>query len=320
MQQSILTLTLNPAIDKSVEVDHVVDEKKLRCGKPRFEAGGGGLNVSRAILQLGGTSKTVYTSGGPTGQLLANLLEEAGLDKHRIDIHGLTRENLTVLETSTNRQFRFNTPGAEMTREELDHAIAAVLGREEGADKPDFLVASGSLPPGVPAGFYAEMSRRAADEGIKVIVDTSGEALRRVSESGRCYLLKPNFAELQTLVGRELEDDDAIVKAARDLIGKGVSEIIIVSLGSAGALAVSHDLCERVPAPTVQIRSRVGAGDSTVAGFVLALARGKDLHHAVRFGVAAGAACVMTPGTELCRREDTEHLYEQLLNTERQRT
>jgi 6-phosphofructokinase 2 len=307
--QTIATLTMNPTIDKSSSVDHVVSGRKLRCKPPRHEPGGGGINVSRAILKLGGESTTLYPAGGPTGQMLQHLLTEEGLKHHPISIKEWTRENLTILEEATDHQYRFGMPGPPMNTEEWQQCLAALAALKPA---PDYLVASGSLPPGVPADFYARVVRAMRDIRARVIVDGSGEPVRLAAREG-VYLLKPNMREFQQLVGQEVTDEADIEAAAREIIGRGQSKVIVVSLGAAGAVIVSKEACEFLRSPTVPIKSRVGAGDSMVAGIVLSLARGKTLHEAVRFGVAAGAAAVMTPGTELCRREDAERLYARMM-------
>ncbi len=303
----IATLTLNPTIDESTSVDHVVPENKLRCGQPTYEPGGGGLNVSRAIRNLGGESVVLWTRGGPAGQLLSELLEKEGLRNEPIPISGITRTNFIVLETSTKLQYRFGMPGPELTEEEEERCLEAV---RRLRPVPDYLVVSGSLPPGLGADFCARVAK-AVPASTRVVVDTSGEPLRRALEAG-VYLVKPNLRELGQSVGRELKHDPGIEEAAGELVRDGRARGVVVSLGAAGALVASEEGFERVRSPTVPIQSKVGAGDSMVAGMVLALSRGLPLREAVRYGVAAGAGAVMTAGTELCRLEDVERLYAQM--------
>ncbi|MFQ5882032.1 MAG: 1-phosphofructokinase family hexose kinase [Candidatus Methylomirabilales bacterium] len=307
--QRIVTVTMNASIDKSCTIDRVVPERKLRCNPPCYEPGGGGINVSRAIRKLGGESLALYPSGGPTGQMLQELLDQEGLNHRAIPSEGWTRVNLTVLEESTGQQFRFVMPGPTLRHSEWQRCLdelAAV------APQPDYVVASGSLPPGVPDDFFARVVRIANDLGARSIVDTSGEALRVAAREG-VYLLKPNLRELSQLAGRALDDEPNQEAAAIEMIEAGGCETVAVSLGGAGVLLVSRQEHERLRSPTVPIVSKVGAGDSMVAGIVLSLARGESLRNAVRFGVAAGAAAVMTPGAELCRREDTERLYKRMI-------
>ncbi len=306
----IVTLTMNPALDISADVDRVVPEHKLRCGQPDFAPGGGGINVARAIARLGGAAGAIYTCGGPFGRLLQDLLNAEDLTSQAVAIVGPTRMSFTAGEQSSQQQYRFAMPGPQLQETEWQRCLDMLASLDPA---PDYLVASGSLPPGVPIDFYARLSRITAAKHSRLIVDTSGEALRATLAEGRgVYAVKPNLRELRILAGNELADEQQQEAVARDIIAQGQSEVLILSLGAAGALLVTADGSERLRAPTVPIRSKIGAGDSTVAGFTLGLARGMPLRAAVRFGIAAGAAAVMTPGTELCRREDTERLYEQI--------
>jgi 6-phosphofructokinase 2 len=303
--QRIVTLTLNPSIDVSTTVERVVAEDKLRCAPPRHDPGGGGLNVSRAIERLGGASMAVYTAGGPPGDILRALFEQTGIEHRTVPTRQWTRENLHVEELSTGRQYRFGMPGPELAEDEWRACLEVASGLTPA---PDYLVASGSLPPGVPDDFYAAVARRGRAQGARVVLDTSGAALGRAVEAG-VYAIKPNLRELAALAGHPVDRDDQQEQACRRLVESGRCEVVLASFGPGGALLVSADHCRRIRGPAVPVRSRVGAGDCTVAGFVLALARGLDLVDAARFGVAAGTAAVITPGTELCRREDVEALY-----------
>ena len=304
----IATLTLNPAIDKNTRVDRVVADDKLRCDAPRREPGGGGINVARVIHRLGGMGQALYTSGGPTGTMLEGLLDEEGVDHAPVEIDDWTRENMIVHESSTDRQFRFGMPGPQLTENEFTACLDALRALDPA---PDYLVASGSLPPGLPDDAYAAVADAAHAVGARAILDTSGAALREARAAG-WYLLKPNLRELEQLTGASLVTDDERIEAARDVIARGWCEVVVLSMGASGALLITADRAEHVRTPTVPIKSRVGAGDSMVGGLTLGLARAMDLDDAVRFGVAAGAAAVMTPGTELCRRVDTETLFQQM--------
>lgn len=307
--ERIVTLSMNPSIDISSSVEHVIADRKLRCKPSSYEPGGGGINVSRAIQRLGGNSSALYPAGGTFGQMLQNLLDQEGIPHYPIQIEESTRETFMILEESSGRQFRFGMPGPTLRETEWKRCLGTLVALDL---KPNYVVASGSLSPGVPENFYAQLAQITSEFGARLIVDTSGEPLRFASQA-EVYLLKPNMNEMQNLVGREIQNELELEETARELVEKGHSEVMIISLGAGGALMVSKDGCEHVRAPTVPIKSRVGAGDSMVAGMVLSLANGKSLVDAVRFGVAAGAAAVMTPGTELCRREDTEQLYQQIM-------
>jgi len=301
----IVTLTVNPAVDKSSRVDRVVPDRKLRCEKPRFEPGGGGINVSRAVKKLGGESLALYAAGGPAGRLLQGLLQEEDIDGRVFETRDWTRQNLMVIEQSSGNQFRFGMPGPHFEESEWRQCLDMLAQLDP---TPEYLVASGSLAPGMPEDFYARVAGIGRDKAMRVVVDTSGEPLARALEEG-VYLVKPNMNELADIAGCEIGDESHQEECVRDIVDQGRSRAVLLTLGSAGALLVWEDGHRRLRAPSVRIRSKVGAGDSTVAGLVLGLTRGLELMEAARFGIAAGAAAVMTPGSELCRREDAERLY-----------
>lgn len=311
----IVTLTLNPAVDKNSTVEQVVPERKLRCGPPEHHPGGGGINVARAITALGGSATAYWTRGGAIGDLLEQSLDREGIIHHPIAIKSMTRENLVVFENSSGQQFRFGMPGAPLTEEEVQACLARLSAINPA---PEYLVLSGSLPPGVVGSLYTHIAR-AMPASTRVVLDTSGPPLQLGLESP-VYLIKPNVHELEQLAGRSVEHDSQIREVARSLIDDGRVQVVVTSLGSAGVALTTADEFLQIRAPTVKIRSKVGAGDSMVAGIVLALSRGKSIVDAVHFGVAAGSAAVMTEGTELCRREDTQRLYQEMTRTRGQQT
>jgi 6-phosphofructokinase 2 len=236
--------------------------------------------------------------------MLEELLAREGLPSRAVPTRHPTRTSLIVLETTSGLQYRFGAPGPVLDREELEQVVEAVAGLRPA---PRFLVVSGSLPEGVDPGFARRVVAAAAPE-TRVVVDTSGEALRRV-QGGRVFLLKPNLRELSSLAGRGLEGDPDVAGAAMDVVRSGGAEVVLVSLGAAGALLAWRGGSVRILAPTVAVRSTVGAGDSMLAGMAVALSRGFGLQDAARYAVAAGSAAVMRPGTQLCRRDDVERLY-----------
>lgn len=302
----IVTLTLNPAMDVSTVATRVEPTRKLRCGLPRYEPGGGGINVARVIQSLGGETVAVYPAGGPFGEMLQRALEVLGLPQMRVPIAGDTRESFTVDEGETGLQYRFVLPGPTLIpaeRQACLEAIAALV------PAPSHLVVSGSFPPDVELGFHDEIADLAERLGAKLVLDYSGEALRHAVARGGIHLLKPSLSELSTLVERPLDEETEQEAAARRLVEQGAVEIVILSLGAAGALLASREGLERFRAFDVPLRSAVGAGDSVVGATVLALNRGWGLHDAVRYGMAAAAATLMRPGTGLCRMEDVERLY-----------
>lgn len=300
----IITVTFNPCIDKSTTIPALAPEKKLRCSEPRFEPGGGGINVARAIKKLGGEATAIYPAGGYSGNFLNELMHQEEVPVKVVPAQSHTRENLIVMDTSTNQQYRFGMPGSILLESEWKECLRLV----EEDNEVNYIVASGSLTPGVPVDVYARLAAIAKKKAARFIVDTSGEALMEAAKEG-VYLLKPNLAELSSLVGKEEIDAEYIDDVAREVIAKGQCEIIITSMGPGGAMLVTKDEIFQVTPPVVRRKSTVGAGDSMVAGVVLSLSRGWEVSDALKYGVAAGTAATLNPGTELCRLEDVQRLY-----------
>jgi len=301
----VVTLTPNPAIDVSTSVDKVAPTRKLRCSSQQRDPGGGGINVARVVKRLGEDVAAVYLCGGSTGQLLRQLVEHEGINSHVLAFSGETREDFTVNETSTGKQFRFVLPGPTITANEwfaLLDKLAAIR------PAPAYIVASGSLPPGLPDNSYARAARIAREIGAKFVLDTSGPALRAaLTES--IYLVKPNLRELAELAGKTLSDQLAWLEASRSLIADGHVEIVALTLGHRGALLVTNKNAWRAKALSIKPVSVVGAGDSFLGGMVFRLAAGANLEDALRTAVAAGSAALLSPGTGLCRPEDVAALY-----------
>jgi 6-phosphofructokinase 2 len=229
-----------------------------------------------------------------------------------VPVSGDTRENFTVVDTTTGKQFRFGMPGTPLTQPEQQQIIAFL---RNCLPVPAYWVISGSLPPGVEPDFLEEIVHLAKARGVRIIADTSGPALQRMVEAG-VYLIKPNMGELSQLVGAGGELESAqLAPMARQLIGQGRCEVVVVSLGPQGAYLVTQDLEDHIPAPAVRRRSTVGAGDSMVAGIVYGLVQGWSLREAARYGVACGTGATMNPGTELFHKPDVDRLYEWLQQT-----
>lgn len=306
----IVTLTLNPALDKSAEVERLIAEEKLHCEFAKTEPGGGGINVSKAIKKLGGKSLAIFTAGGSTGNRMKNLLTKMEVEFQAVEVESWTRENFIIVEKSTNSQFRFGMPAYNIKPEEAEKCLDIIRNL---SPKPTYLVASGSLPPGLPTDYYARIAFLAKQLGAKFILDTSAEPLRVAANEG-VFLLKPNLSELGKMVGDESLDITVADEAARSIISKGHCEAVVVSLGAQGAILVTDKKVDHIPAPTVKKRSTVGAGDSMVAGITHTLCSGKTLVDSVRMGVACGTAATMNTGTELFQKHDVDRLYQWILN------
>jgi 6-phosphofructokinase 2 len=302
----IVTLTMNPALDISTSVDKVIPTHKLRCSEEKTQPGGGGINISRVVSRLDTPSMAIYPAGGFTGQILTRLLEEEHVQCEGIAIAQETRECFTVHETSSGQDFRFLLPGPTLSLAE-QNACADALDRH-GATA-HFLVASGSLPPGVADDFYAKLALRAKGRRQRFVLDTSGPALRAALEVG-VYLFKPSLRELEELLGQTLTSEAQWREAAEEIVGRGQAEVVALSLGEEGALLVTAQQCFRAPAVPVKVVSTVGAGDNFVAGMLWGLSNQHTLEQAFGFGIACAAAAVMNIDSNLCEPADLHRLYQ----------
>ena len=302
----IVTLSLNPTIDVSSEADLVRPTHKIRTTNEAYEPGGGGVNVARVVAKLGGDVEVLCVAGGVTGSFLDELLGGIALRRRLIPIAGNTRIALTVFERKTGHEFRFLPNGPYLSEREIAACLDAV--RETEAD---YFVASGSIPLGAPPDVLAQVGRIVTERGARFVLDSSGVGLSGTLERIPVHLVKPSIGELEALVGRRL-DAPAAEAAAMDLVERGRAEIVAVTMGAAGAIVATRDGLLRLKSPKVEHRSAVGAGDSFVAAMVVALSEGRSIEEAATFGIAAGAAAVMTPGTQLCTRDDIFRLYEEM--------
>jgi len=300
----IVTFTINPAVDISTSVERVTPEHKLRCARARRDPGGGGINVARVATRFGADVLAVYTVGGPIGEHLKQLVAREGIRSLTVPIAGDTREDLAVVEDETGEQFRFVFPGPLLAEPEWRAGLDALASL---APKPRFLVASGSLAPGVPDDFYGRVVHAMQESGAKIIIDTSGLPLRCALDAG-VYLVKPNLRELRELVGEPLAHEDDCIGASRRLVDEGRAAVVALTLGHDGAMLVTRELVLRADAVAIKPVSTVGAGDSFLAALVARLAAGHGMEDAFRHAVAAGSAALLAPGTELARREDVERL------------
>ncbi|HEV2562559.1 MAG TPA: 1-phosphofructokinase family hexose kinase [Rhizomicrobium sp.] len=301
----VLTLTINPAVDLSTSVEAVEPFHKLRCAPVRRDPGGGGINVARVLKRFGVDATAIFPRGGPTGDQLARCVRSEDIRSIEIPILGDTREDFTAFETRSGRQFRFVTPGPELLESEWRACLDAV------DTKADFIVASGSLPPGVPDDFYARAASIAKKHGAKFILDTSGPALAAALKEG-VFLVKPNLRELSELLHIPLESERARVNAARELVASGAAQMIALSMAEEGALLIARDEAWRAATPDIAPVSTVGAGDSFLGAMVWRLILGAGGADALAHAVAAGTAALLSPGTELCHADNVRALLAQV--------
>ena len=303
---NIATLTLNPTIDIAYLVERLAHTDKLRTPPQIVDPGGGGLNVARVFVRMGGNARCIYLSGGATGVALDALLDLHQLVREKVAIAGETRISTMIAEQASGHEYRVVPEGPEVTEGEWRTCLDRI-----GTVKCDYLVLSGSLPRGVPEDFYARATAIARQRGTRVVLDTSGRALAAGVAGGGLELIKPNLKEFRQLVGEDVTEIEDIGDAARALVAEGGARLVVVSLGERGGVLASARGVQALPAPDVEIRSAVGAGDSCVAAMVHALAMGKPDEEAFQRGIAAGAAALITTGTGLAAAADIERLYRQ---------
>jgi 6-phosphofructokinase 2 len=309
----ILTITLNPALDLASATPQVIPEVKLRCAAAHSDPGGGGINVSRALARMGGTSTAFVALAGPAGEEIARMLTEEEITLARFCAPGPTRQSLTVTESDSGRQYRFVMPGPDWPLRETEAALAALaahLQTAEAATEAALVVLSGSQPPGVPLDFPARLAALAQAHGAALLLDTSGPALAhlRAAPCPGIAVLRMDDVEAETLAGRALPALAETATFAATLVVAGLAQVVVIARGAEGSVAVSAEGRWHCRPPVVSVRSKVGAGDSFMAGFTLALAQGADLPAALRQGTAAAAAAVMTEATELCQGADVARI------------
>lgn len=301
----IWTLTLNPAIDMEGLVGEIEPDVKLRSSRPRLQAGGGGVNVARVMIRLGGRATAIFPCGGPLGLYFKELLEQESVDCETITLDGAPRINTHIRVKRDNTQYRFCMPGPEMD----DDDVQRVLDRVENVlGKGDTLICSGSLPRGVEAGFNTRLAEVVHETGARLILDAPGDVIREAGRVPACWL-KPNRRELETALGHRVDMDDLERELAEFRKQTG-AENILLSLGGDGAVYSGKEGFFHVASPDVKKVSSVGAGDSALAGLAHALAQGKSKREAVRWATTAGAAAVMTPGSNLMEHDDFKRLLE----------
>ena len=304
---SIYTVTLNPALDKTVRVPNFAVDRVNRITWLRQDAGGKGINVSKVIAKLGGESTAIAVLAGQTGQWIANALCENNIEVQAITVPGETRTNLKVVDTEGGTNTDINEPGPEVTDSVLEQALVDVISKTSAGD---IVVLSGSLPRGASVDTYGRWTSALRNAGLKVYLDADGAALSAGLEQ-KPYFTKPNDHELSAMLGRKLVDLDAIAAAASEIVAGGI-DTVCVSMGSNGAVyATANEVWYAGPVK-VKVGSTVGAGDSVVAAFAFADARGLSAEDTLRLAMATGAANVMESGTQAAERSVVDSLIEKV--------
>ena len=302
MNEGILTVTLNPAVDFAASAPKVFSDTKLRCGEPHVDPGGGGINVARAIRLLGGQAVALVAIGGATGAHLLQLLALEGVPAVAFQGPGETRQSFSITDMSTDEQYRFVMPGPEWRRDDVDRALKSI---DQAADRDAIVALSGSQPPGVAKEFPSLLAEHLAGRGARLIVDTSGPALLDLVREQRkaIHLLRMDGAEAEGLAGRTFPERADSAAFARELVSKGVAANVVIARGADGSVLSGSEGNWHAVAPTTKVVSKVGAGDSFVGGFALSLAQGDSPAECLKRGVAAASAAVASEATRLCDPE-----------------
>jgi len=303
----IITLTLNPCLDNYISVSGIEPNETTRSLPVKQYAGGKGINVSRAINEMGGETVAFGLIGGEEGHTLTSLLFAEGVPANFTPITDDTRACFIITNDTTDEQTRISPPGPHVRPEETRKLLSQMW---QIKHKPEMLVCGGSVPPGIPPDIYVLIINESRKHGIRTILDSSGEHLKE-GVKARPFLVKPNVTEAEDLLGRKLVSEMAIIRAGKDIIAMGV-EIAVVSRAEKGLIAVSADRVVKAVPPKVEVESTVGAGDCTVAGLALKLAKGESLVEACRLAAAMGTAAVLSSGIGLAKKPQVKKLLPQI--------
>ena len=303
----IATVTLNPCLDRTITVHGLVVDETNRWTGTHLYAGGKGIDVSRAIHEMGGPTTAYGFVGGPDGRVMEILLDEEGVPFSFTPIEQETRTNFIITDTTTYQQTRIGAPGPPISIKELKRFYGKMRRIYPNAD---LMVIGGSVPPGVPFNIYYDLVTDANGYGVRSILDSEGHWLEEGIKA-KPYLVKPNLHEAEELLRMELSTEEAIINGALALVEMDI-EVAVISRGKDGIIAATREEIFKAVPPPVKLQSAVGAGDCTIAGLALKLAYGEPLIEACRLAVAMGTAAVLTPGTELCHRDDVEKLLPQI--------
>jgi 6-phosphofructokinase 2 len=302
----IHTITANPALDLTYRVPHIKIDDKIRATEVIRSAGGNGVNVSRVAARLGHETVAMGFIGGRSGEEIEDLLQAEGVRTWFTPHLDTTRTNV-IIQDDQSQQIRVSGSGATVTQDEVERLVSNIMDLRT----PDFLVISGGLLKGMPKDFYVAVTRYAVRDGIPVAADADGDELKSAVRAG-VYLIKPNHYELSRLTGMDVLTHHDAVKAAKKVIKQGI-EVVVCSIGPQGAVLVTKDEAWKAVPPKVKVDSAVGAGDSLLAGVLVAKADGKSWDEILRLGVACGTATAMSPGTDLCYLKDIEMILPQVV-------
>lgn len=303
----IYTITLNPALDRTIWIKATMQDDCNRIEDEQMYAGGKGIDVSKVLTSFGLKNKALGFVGGFAGEELEGMLINEGIVCDFVRISGRTRTNIIINDMATGRQTLYNARGPEITAFELMQIIHKV----EDLEEPDFVIISGSLPRGVNPEIYRKIIEISKSKKASVVLDTDGEALR-TGLQGRPDIIKPNIHELSRIAGQPLDSLSSIIEAAEEIRASGL-QIVLVSMGCCGMLMICDVGRYLARPPEVEVKNTIGAGDSAVAGFIHGLVARRDLREALKYSVASGTATILQTGTAVCRMEDFRSLLEKVV-------
>lgn len=299
MKDKVVTVTLNPSIDKTVTVKELVPYGLNRVEHSQIDPGGKGINVARVLHSFGVDSIAAGFIAGHTGKLLQNFLTQDGIDSDFMEIPGETRTNIKIFDRKARKITEVNESGCVVSAEDLSKFQEKF---RELCGEAKMVVLTGSLPPGVPDDVYAQFIETAKAAGVQTILDADGEALKKGIAS-RPFAIKPNNHELEALAGRPLATPHDVLAVGRELIHKGIG-LVIVSMGADGAVVLNENEAYKTDSWKIQVKSATGSGDSMVAALAAALIRGASLSDIARATTAAGTVTASKPGTQLCTEDE----------------
>ena len=300
----ITTITINPALDVHSSIDNLAPEIKLRCERPSYNPGGGGINISRVLQRMKLDCNTWFPEGGYTGKIISGLLKKEGLLICPFHSRKATRENINIVENKTKNQYRFCMPGEDLGKAFYNLLFEKIVQLEPNG----ILVISGSMPSHYPEDFFTKISNTCESKSIKLIVDTSGDALKHTI-ANNVFLIKPNFQEIAELYGEITLSKKKAIDLSKSLVKEGRVKNILLTNGKFGAWLISKETVFFIKPPSVNVKSTIGAGDSALAGAVYGIAQNYTPQNILAMSVAAGTATTLQEGSTLCDWEDVNHLF-----------
>lgn len=304
----IITVTLNPALDKTIEIDDFKIDNVNRIVSTRVDAGGKGINVSKVIKELKSKSLALGFLGGSSGNQIKNYLDDITIDNNFLPLKGETRTNTKIFDKVNNTHTDINESGPSLSEEDIINIKEKIM---EICKKDSLVVLSGSVPSGVSTSIYGDMIKDIKNKGGKVILDAEGELLMQGIKAGP-YLVKPNIEELEKAFNIEINNEDELIKTAKRILEYGV-KYVVISQGSEGSLFITNDKIAKVKGIKVKVKSTVGAGDSMVAALAIATELDYCFEEAIKLACATSTANVMTEGTQTGRLVDIEKIKKEII-------